>query len=114
MEVGMTPASYNIIITQGASYSKNIAFKDSLGSYLNMNGYTVQAQVWTQGRRNLLANFTVTWLDKSQGKLTISLSSQLTSTIPSIGVWDLLVISPDGTKDYWMRGRTALAVGYTR
>lgn len=109
----MNPASYNITIPQRADFSLDLQLKDSTGTPLNMTGYTVEAEIWTQNRSNLLANMVVTWTNRSIGKFNLSIPYSVTSTINSVGVWDLLVISPSGKRDYWIRGKTALSVGYT-
>jgi hypothetical protein len=109
----MTPASYNIIIPQRADFSLDIQLKDSTGTPLNMTGYSVEAEIWTERRTNRLANMVVTFTDRPTGKLNLSIPNSVTTTITSVGVWDLLVINPSGKRDYWIRGRTALAVGYT-
>lgn len=109
----MTPASYNITIPQRADFSLDLQLKDSTGTPLNLTGYSAEAEVWTTGRTNLLANMVVTWTDRSLGKMNLSIPYSVTSTINSVGVWDLLLVSPSGKRDYWIRGKTALAVGYT-
>jgi len=109
----MTPALYNISIPQNATYKLDFQFKGSDGVPLNMTGYQVLAQLWTINKFKKLGQFTVTWVDRSIGKITLSLNTTDTANISTVGYWDLLVINPDGTKDYWVRGKTALAVGYT-
>lgn len=109
----MTPASYNITIPQRADFSLDLQLKDSTGTPLNMNGYTVEAEIWTERRTNKLADMVVTWTDRPIGKLNLSIPSSVTSTITTTGVWDLLVVSPSNKRNYWIRGKTALAVGYT-
>lgn len=109
----MTPVLYNITIQQRADFSLDLQLKDSTGTPLNLTGYSIEAEVWTERRTNRLANMVVTWTDRSIGKVNLSIPNSVTSTISSSGVWDLLVISPSGKRDYWMRGKASLAVGYS-
>lgn len=109
----MNPAIYNITIQQGASFSQRFRLKDSTGAALNLTGHSVYAEVWTQLKTQKLGDFTVTWNNRAQGDFTISLTSTQTSNIDKIGYWDILVVNPDQSQDYWVRGKASLAIGYT-
>lgn len=109
----ITPATYNLSIPQNATFSKTFQLKDSTGTPLNLTGYNVTAQIWTSDKNDKLADFSVTWVDRTIGKFTLSLPATTTDAIGQSGVWDMLVSSSDGTKDYWLRGRAILEVGYT-
>ena len=109
----MTPASYNITIPQRADFSLDLQLKDSTGTPLNLTGYSIEAEVWTERRTNRIANMIVTWTDRSIGKVNLSIPSSVTTAIITSGVWDLLVINPSGKKEYWMRGKASLALGYS-
>lgn len=107
------PATYDITIQQNATYSATFQFKAGDGQPLNMTSYTVDAELWTEGKGVKLADFTPAWVDRSIGKFTLSLAASVTASIGQSGYWDLLVTNPDGTKDYWLRGSATLATGYT-
>jgi hypothetical protein len=109
----MTPAVDNIVIQQGGTFSRRYRFKDGTGAPLNMIGYSVSAQVWTQLKTAKLADFTVTWNNQALGDFTISLTPSTTRELDKSAFWDLLVTNPNQTKDYWVRGRATLDVGYT-
>jgi predicted phosphatase len=109
----VTPANLDITIEQNATFSMQCDFKDSTGVALNMNSYTVAAQLWTEAKGRKLADFTVTWVNRASGQFTISLSAAVTAALGASGYWDLLVTNPDGTKDYWLRGAATLEAGYT-
>lgn len=114
----MTPKKYDITIPQGATFSLPLQFKDGAGVALNMTGYTVAAQVWlpgnTVGAESELTAMTVTWVDRTTGRCTLSLSAAETRAMTSDGVYDVLVTKPDTTSDYWLRGAAKLERGYTR
>ena len=109
----IAPATYDITIQQGATFSKQFQLKAGDGQPLNMNGYTVDAELWTDGKGTKLADFTATWVDRAVGKFTLSLAATATAAIGQTGYWDLLVTNPDATKDYWLRGSATLVTGYT-
>lgn len=109
----ITPATLDIEIPQNATFSMNFQFKDSTGVALNMNSYTVDAELWTEGKGRKLADFTVTWIDRPTGQFKLTLAYTVTTNVGSSGVWDLLVINPDGTRDYWLRGAANLSLGYS-
>lgn len=107
------PAKYDITIQQGATFSKQFQLKTSDGQPLNMGGYSVDAELWTEGKGIKLADFAVAWVDRAVGKFTLSIPATATVDIGQNGYWDLLVTNPDGTKDYWLRGAAKLVTGYT-
>lgn len=110
----MIPATDNIIIEQGASFSRKYALKDGTGAPLDMTGYEVEAQIWTHLKTAKLADFTVTWDNRSLGSFTLSLTPEVTRNIAKSAFWDLLITESDGvTKNYWVRGKTTVNVGYT-
>lgn len=109
----ITPATYDIVIPQNATYSQAFQLKDATGTPLNLTGYTVAAQMWTADKNDKLADFVVTWVDRTVGKFTLSLAASITDAIGTSGVWDLLVTAADGVKDYWLRGAATLDTGYT-
>lgn len=109
----ITPASLDIELPQNATFSMQFQFKDSAGVNLNMNSYTIDAELWTEGKGRKLSDFTVTWIDRPNGQFKLTLAYTVTALLGASGVWDLLVTNPDGTRDYWLRGAATLALGYT-
>ena len=107
------PATFDITIQQGATFSKEFQLKAGDGTPMNLNGFTVDAELWTEGKGVKLADFEVSWVDRPAGKFTLSISAANTPAIGQNGYWDLLVTSPNGTKDYWLRGKALLKTGYT-
>lgn len=107
------PALHDLTIQQNATFSRALQLKAGDGSALNMAGYGVAAQVWTEGRRSKLADFDVAWVDRATGSFAISLPAATTASLGVGGVWDLLVTNPDGSRDYWLRGSVSVVVGYT-
>lgn len=108
------PAYYKVVIPNQATFSQDFQFKDSLGVPINLTGYTIRADMWTEDKRHLLADFVFTWINQSIGRFNISLSETTTATMTRNGMWDLLVTNPDGTEDYWLRGPAIIAKGFTK
>ncbi len=110
----MIPATDNIVIEQGATFSRQYRFKDSSGAPLNMSGHEVEAQIWTHLKTAKLADFTIVWEDRARGEFKITLPASVTRNIEKSASWDMLITEPDGvTKNYWLRGKTTISVGYT-
>lgn len=107
------PGTYDITIQQGASFDQSFQFKGATGDPIDMTGYVVTAEVWANEKRSKFADFTVAWIDQSEGNFQLSLTAAQTFTIPETGGWDILVTNPNGTSDYWVRGKAVLDMGYT-
>ena len=108
------PAYYEVVIPNQATFSQDFQLKTSAGVPLNLTGHTIRASIWTEDKRVLLADFTVTWIDRTIGKFNLGLSEEKTTTMTKNGMWDLLVTYPDLTENYWLRGPAIVAKGYTK
>lgn len=108
------PAYYEMIIPNQATFSQTFQLKDGSGQALNMIGYTVRASIWTENKTAKIADFEFEWVDQSTGKFTLTIDQERTASINKNGMWDLLVVNPDLTEDYWLRGPAVVAKGYTK
>jgi hypothetical protein len=92
---------YDIVFTQGDNWSVEF---DITG--FNLTGYTVKAQARTYpGSPLLVAEFTVAYTDRVNGKVTLSLTPAKTEIFPLKSFWDMQVTSADGTFDQtYVRG----------
>ena len=109
----MTPATYNITIVKGATFSRRFILKDSTNTPINLSGHQIKAEIWSHLRKVKLATFTVIWNSRSQGDFTLVLTPEQTRSILYTGYWDILVINPDQSKDYWIRGIASCVEGFT-
>lgn len=107
------PGEYDITIQQGADWSKIFQFFDSLGDPVDLTGSVVEAEVWTERKRSKLADFTVAFIDQELGKFSLTLSNEVTITLPQTGYYDIKVTDANGFSNYWVRGKAILEVGYT-
>lgn len=108
------PAYYEVVIPNQATFSQDFQLKNSAGVALNLTGHTIRASIWTEDKRVLLADFTVTWINQVLGRFNLYLSEDKTTSMTKNGMWDLLVIYPDLTESYWLRGPAVVAKGYTK
>lgn len=107
------PAYYKIVIPNQATYYQQFQLKGGDGTPLNMTGFQVRASIWTANKRHKIADFDFSWVNQTFGSFTLSLNEAKTALITKDGMWDLLVVNPDLTEDYWLRGPAVLAKGYT-
>jgi hypothetical protein len=56
---------------------------------------------------------TVSVLDAVNGEIELEIDSDITSQMKKQGEWDLMVIYPNGTKQYWLEGNVTIDLGYT-
>lgn len=107
------PATYNLRIPQRATFEEIITLKaDNVP--VNLNGYTVVAQIWkTEKRREKIADLTVTYINRNAGTIKLSLTRSQTRNLKIGGHWDMLVIEPGGAADYWLEGSVSLYIGLT-
>jgi hypothetical protein len=89
---------YDIVITQGDTWSVEFDIYNTSGTAFNLTGYNLQAQIRTYpGSPLLVASPTITVVDMVNGKITLSLTSDQTDSFPLKSFWDLQISSVDGT-----------------
>lgn len=108
------PAYYELVIPNQATFAQTFQLKGGDGEPLDMAGYEVRASMWTEDKRTKLADFGFEWVDQSIGKFVLSIPESVTANMAKDGMWDLLVINPDLTEDYWLRGPAVVSKGYTK
>jgi len=111
--MAITPATYNIRPQRRADYPFTVTFKDGSGSVVDLTGYTVLAQVWDKGRTVKQADFTVTIADPSNGQVLLNLSYTDTASLPDESYYDVMLIAPSGTREYYLQGVVRPSEGYT-
>jgi len=105
----MTPGRYDITIYQRATFELEVTLP------FNLTGHQVLAQVWDDKRRRKYADFTITVLSTSNQASTVKLTipANITKLITKQGEWDLMVIYPNTSKQYWLEGDVKIDPGYT-
>lgn len=111
--MAIAPGTYNISLQRRADYSITLQFKDSTGAAINLTGWTVEAQVWNQGRSTKYADFAVTYTNRSTGTIAIALTDTETTLFPDEAYYDVLLTNPSGLKEYYLEGIMYVSEGYT-
>ena len=110
----VNPATYNVTVQRRADYSVLLQFKDSTGTVIDLTGYTIAAQVWDKARTTKCADFGVTYTDRVNGQVTISLTDEQTAAFTASELYyDVLVTDTAGIKSYYLEGILFISEGYT-
>lgn len=107
------PGYYDIVIQQSGDFDQTFQLKDSSGAGINLSGSTVEAEIWTAGKKAKLVDFTVTMIDASIGKFKITLTDTQTGNLLQSAYYDIRVTDAAGISYYWVRGEAILETGYT-
>lgn len=107
------PGLYNDTIQRRAIYDLTLTFKDSNQDPIDLTGWTAASTIWDKSRTTLYATFTVTYLDRPNGKIKISLTDTQTTSLPNTCYYDVLLIDTAGNKEYYLEGRFDVSEGYT-
>lgn len=87
-----TVGVYDIVLTQGDTWSAEFDFPFDLTSYL------LKAQIRTYPESPVLsAEVTITDIDRAAGKMRLSLTSAQTENLPLKSFWDVQVYTADGS-----------------
>lgn len=109
----VSPGTYNITLQKRADYSVILEFKDSDGNAVNLYNAQVYASVWNMARTVNYADFETEYIDLSEGKVKIKLTNQQTENLPRQSVYDVLVVTADNTRDYYLEGTIDAKEGLT-
>ena len=112
--MAIIPGKKNFTVERRADFPIRLTFKDSTGSAINLTGYTVAAQVYNEDRSTKFADWSVSYVDRSNGIVDISLSDTDTASFtPNILFYDVLLTEPSGGKNYYLQGKLFINEGYT-
>ena len=111
--MAVAPGTYNFTLQRRADYSLDLQFKDSSDAAIDLTGYTVYAQAWNEGRTTKSADFTVTYTNRSNGQISISLTDTQTATFPDELRYDVLLENGSGLREYYLEGTIFVSQGYT-
>jgi hypothetical protein len=101
----LDPAQLSITIHQRATFRQQFTLP------FDCTGHTVIAQVWKEKRRSLLFQFTVEWVDQSEGSFYLVADYEDTTKMTKDGVWDLMVVYPNTERFYWVEGAAVIDFG---
>lgn len=120
----MTAAKHNIVIEQGATFSREILWKDSDGAPVDMTGYRVRMQIRPD------ADSATVFLDFDSdsptdgmsvgelgeaGRIDLEFTAAVTAALTfDHGVYDLLAVSGAGVVYRLLEGRATAVPAVTR
>ena len=112
--MAIIPGSKNFDLTKRADFGLQLKFKDSTGSAINLNGYTVAAQVWDLTRKVKFADWGVTYTNRGTGTIDIALTDEQTDNF-NVGTlkYDVKLTEPSGKEHYYIKGNLNVTEGYT-
>lgn len=118
----MAAGIYDILCEQGATFTRELTWKQENGTPVNLTGYTARMQV----RRAVSDSTAVVTLTtenggitmpspRASGKIVLLLSATATAGLPVIkGVYDLEVVAPNSTVTRLLQGKFAVSAEVTR
>jgi hypothetical protein len=112
--MAVAPGIYNFTVQRAADHELVLIFKDSDGDPINLTDWTVTSQAWNSARTIKYADFTVTYTDRTAGKVKLALSDDDTEEFPDQLRYDVLLTNPSGLKEYYLEGTIYVDQGYTR
>ncbi len=111
--MAVSPGTYSFTLQRRSDHNVTLQFKDSGDSAINLTGFTVQAQAWDKARTQKYADFSVTYTNRATGTVVIGLTSSQTETFPNEAYYDVLLVDPNGLKEYYLEGVIFASQGYT-
>ena len=112
--MAIIPASVNFDLVKRSDFYLQLKFKDSTGSAIDLNGYTVAAQVWDLNRKIKFADWGITYTNRSGGIIDIALSDvQTDSFLVGTLKYDVKLTEPSGDEHYYIKGNLNVSEGYT-
>ena len=112
--MAVNPGTYNFTLQRRSDWSLILQFKDSTDTAINLTGYTVYAQAWNKERTTKSADFSIAYTDRSDGKVTISLTDEQTTDFPDELYYDVLLEDGSENREYYLEGIIFVSQGYTR
>ena len=101
-------------VQRRADFSLQLVFKDSTGTVINLTGYTVYAQCWDEGRNIKYVDFAITYTNRANGVIDISLTDVQTATFETNTLsYDVMLEDPNGLREYYLEGVITMSEGYT-
>ena len=112
--MAIIPASVNFDLVKRSDFDLQLKFKDSTGSAIDLNGYTVAAQVWDLNRKIKFADWGITYTNRSGGIIDIALSDvQTDSFLVGTLKYDVKLTEPSRDEHYYIKGNLNVSEGYT-
>ena len=107
------PAVKDFDVQRRATFPIDLTFKAD-GSAVDITGYTFAASVFSVDRSTSYGDFSVTYTNRSQGKVLFKLTpAQTTALTPNEVKYDIKYRQPDNDEFYLLEGTLYISEGYT-
>lgn len=108
----MAASPLNLTIEQGVDFEITITVRNRDSSPLNLLGYSANSEIKKHYTSTTSYPFTVTFVDRINGRISLSMTDTLTSTI-SEGryVYDVVLTSPGELKTRVVQGTVMVSPG---
>lgn len=116
----MAAGIYNMIIEQGATFTRSFTYTDDAGTAVNLSSYSARmmARASYQSSAPLFNVSTATSglaiPTPANGTIVLTLTDAQTSALPCDGVYDLEIVSPAGVVTRLLQGTVTLSGEVTR
>ena len=114
---GQSAGKLDLEVAQGATFSLTLTIQDSTGTAINLTSYTGAAQIRRNyGDSSAVVAFTVTFTDRTNGIVTISLTSTQTAALTANQkcVWDMTLTDGSSTVSRILQGNVTISPRVTR
>lgn len=108
----MSASPLNLTIEQGTDFEIKLTVRNKDNSPLNLLGYTATSSLKKHYKSTTSYPFVVTFLDRINGRISLTMTSTVTSTL-SEGryVYDVLLTSPNTVKTRVVQGTVLVSPG---
>ncbi len=108
----MAAIPINLVIEQRADFEATFTVTGSNNVALNLVDYTAEAKIKKNYTSSTSTNFAVNFLDRTEGKMKLTLNSFATSLLkPGRYSYDILIVSPGGVKTRVVEGQVTVTPG---
>ena len=108
----MAASPLNLTIEQGVDFEITITVRNQNNTPLNLLSYTAASKLRKHYTSTSFYPFTVTFVDRINGRIALSMNNALTSTIPEGRyVYDVILTSPNSLKSRVLQGTVMVSAG---
>lgn len=111
--MAVEPGRHDIVVQRRADYPLELWFEDSEGNAVDLTGWQIIAQVWDPNRTEKLGDFVIVLSDLPNGVVVLNIPFSVTATLPYDSRYDVMLINPDGIREYYLEGLCQASEGYT-
>jgi hypothetical protein len=102
----------NLVIDTNDDFSEIFELEQSGGLPVNLTGFAASCYMRKSPETSSYVGFGVSFLDRANGKIQISMASTVTSTVkPGRYVYDVLLIRPNGNRAIGVEGNVLVRSG---